>query len=478
MTATKTIAPIEADTELSAENQEKRNSKILFLYMLFWSLTFLVAAPVVCILSGEGWDIFENLFLILTSPSKLVTDYFDIGGPASTLLNAALCGLACNLITFVSKSKSTSSVLAGYFLVIAHCFYGLNLVNMWPTFCGVYIYCIATRKKFSENLHIAMFSTSLAPFVSDFLFRYTLGDKFVFGKVQLTATGFALAIAFGIAAGFIVPALLPGTTKMHRGFNLYKAGLAIGLLGCFIYAFMYQTLGLTAPEALVRGNELYASHNYSYAKYINVIFLFIFITSTLAGYFMNGKSFHGYRRLLKSTGHGVDFSVKYGVPTSLINIGVYGLLILAYLNIIFLLTEGVGYTGATAGVTIAAITFSASGQNPRNVWPIVLGYAALYVLASALCSLIGLDMQWSLSSQGYINGLAFATGLCPFTGKYGWRIGAIAGFMSAIICTSTLAMHGGFVLYNGGLTAGLTALILIPILDFYNVKEKFTEADN
>ena len=111
------------------------------------------------------------------------------------------------------------------------------------------------------------------------------------------------------------------------------------------------------------------------------------------------------------------------------------------------------------------------------MWPIVLGYAALYVLASALCSLIGLEMTWSLSSQGYINGLAFATGLCPFDGKYGWRIGMLAGFMSAIICTSTLAMHGGFVLYNGGLTAGLTALILIPILDFYKVKEKYAEPD-
>jgi len=33
-------------------------------------------------------------------------------------------------------------------------------------------------------------------------------------------------------------------------------------------------------------------------------------------------------------------------------------------------------------------------------------------------------------------------------------------------------MHGGFVLYNGGFTAGLTALVLIPLLDFYEVKPK------
>jgi hypothetical protein len=295
--------------------------------------------------------------------------------------------------------------------------------------------------------------------------------------VNITAMGFVLALLFGVAAGFIVPALLPGTTKMHRGFNLYKAGLAIGLLGCFIFAFMYETVGIESPSVIHRENSLYEMHGNSYNAYMNVIFAFIFIVSIAVGFFMNGKSFHGYRRLLKSTGHGVDFSEKYGMPTSLINIGVYGLLILIYLNAIFLLTEGVGYTGPTAGVTIAAITFSASGQNPKNVWPIVFGYASLFVLSSAICALIGIDMSWSLSSQGYINGLAFATGLCPFTGKYGWRFGMLAGFVNAIICTSTLAMHGGFVLYNGGLAAGLTALILIPILDFYNVREKFQEQD-
>ncbi|MBR7098885.1 MAG: DUF1576 domain-containing protein, partial [Clostridia bacterium] len=72
-------------------------------------------------------------------------------------------------------------------------------------------------------------------------------------------------------------------------------------------------------------------------------------------------------------------------------------------------------------------------------------------------------------TQAYINGLAFATGLCPIAGAYGFRYGVIAGVVSAIICTSTASMHGGFVLYNGGFNAGLTALILIPILDFYRI---------
>ena len=42
--------------------------------------------------------------------------------------------------------------------------------------------------------------------------------------------------------------------------------------------------------------------------------------------------------------------------------------------------------------------------------------------------------------------------------------------MSAVVSAITSKMHGGFVLYNGGFNAGLTALVLIPVLDFYNVK--------
>jgi len=54
----------------------------------------------------------------------------------------------------------------------------------------------------------------------------------------------------------------------------------------------------------------------------------------------------------------------------------------------------------------------------------------------------------------------------------GWLIGVLAGMLNAIICTSTSALHGGFVLYNGGFTAGLTALVLLTVLDFYKVKVK------
>ena len=453
---------------------------VIVLYALFISLAFLIATPIALWYTGGG-GFWEGMRKILTSPSELVTDYFALGGLAPTFLNAAVCGLACNAIIVISKTKANATTLAGYLLVIAHCFYGLNFLNMWPPFFGVLVYCAVMKKPFRENLHVSLFSTALAPFVSDVLFRYSIGS-FSASETRVTAGGIALSLLFGLAAGFVVPALLPGTTAMHRGYNMYKAGLAIGLLGVFIYAFMYRTLGVDEPAKIIIDNPGYYALPYAYRGFMNLFFVALFSFTILGGFILNGKSFLGYRSLLKCTGYGTDFTDMFGMPLCLINIGIYGLCIVGYLNLIFILPEimpflpsGVGFTGATVGVTFAALTFAADGQHPRNVYPIVLGYIILFALTCVICALTRFDMTWTLSTQGYINGLAFATGLCPFSGKYGAKIGILAGFVSAIICTSTAQMHGGFVLYNGGFNAGLTALILLPILDFYKITPKYSD---
>jgi len=189
-----------------------------------------------------------------------------------------------------------------------------------------------------------------------------------------------------------------------------------------------------------------------------------------------------YRKLLKCTGHGTDFVDKFGLPICLINIAVYGLAILLYLNLVFVLPDllpflpdGIGFTGPTVGAVLGALTFAADGQHPRNVFPIVVGYVLLQAIVIVICLVAGIPVPWTLSTQAYINGLAFSTGLCPISGKYGFRYGVIAGMLSATICTVTASMHGGFVLYNGGFTAGLTALILIPLLDYYKIEPKLED---
>lgn len=462
----------------------KENSIAFKMFIIILNMTFFIATPIAMAVSGVGFEQFgANLWELFTGPSKLVTDYFSLGCLASTLFNAGICGLACTLIVIFSRTHASSTTFAAYLLVIAHCFYGLNFINMWPPFIGVLVYCMVTRHSIRDNLHIAMFSTALAPFISDFLFFYPPGRYLTLGKFSVL--GIVLSLVFGIASGFLVPALIKGTAKMTGGFSMYKAGLAIGLLGILVYCFLYKTLGVEPHSTgfdSSAGQEIFGQHYY---VFMNVFFSVIFLLALIIGFLMNAKSFRNYKRLLSCTGHGLDFADKYGMPVCLINFGVYGFCILLYLNVIFFLPsifpflpEGVGFTGPTAGIVFAALTFSADGQHPKNVAPIALGYSVLFALVCAICSIAGAEIPWTLSTQAYINGLAFATGLCPIAGVYGFKYGVIAGFVSAIICTSTSAMHGGFVLYNGGFNAGLAALILIPIFDFYKVKRRKSDTDN
>lgn len=458
-----------------SDREIKQSHRLLYLYPFFISLFFLAATPIAVLYTKE-WDFLDNLWQILTSPSKLVTDYFALGGLGSTLFNAAICGLFANLIVYISRPKPHATILAGYMLIVAHCFYGLNFLNMWPPFFGILLYCFIMKKKVSENIHIAFFSTALAPFVSELFFRYAIG-KYDPSVTSVNWVGVVLALVCGLAIGFVIPALLPGTTAMHRGYNLYKAGLAIGILGIFINAFMYSSLGVDEPANLTITNDSYYALPYGYREFMNVFFIILFCVTFIVGFIANQKSLKNYRHLLHCTGYGTDFTDKFGMPLCMINIAVYGLAILAYLNVVFILPSlfpalpsGVGFTGATVGIVFAALTFAADGQHPKNVFPIAVGYVALFAIVIVICLITDFDIPWTLSTQAYINGLAFATGLCPIAGKYGFRYGMLAGLMSAIICAVTAEMHGGFVLYNGGFNAGLTALVLIPILDFYRVK--------
>ena len=458
-----------------SEQENRLSQRLIYLYPLFISLFFLAATPIAVVCTGE-WDFFSNLLRILTSPSKLVTDYFALGGLGSTLFNAAICGLITNFFVYISHAKANATILAGYMLVVAHCFYGLNFLNMWPPFLGILLYCAVMKKKLSENVHIAFFSTALAPFVSELCFRYTI-DNYNPSVISVNWVGVGLSLVCGLAIGFVVPALLPGTAAMHHGYSLYKAGLAIGILGIFLNAFMYSTLGIEEPANMLIVNDEYYALQYGYRGFMNVFFIILFMATFIVGFVVNKKSVRSYRELLQCTGHGTDFTDKFGMPVCMINIAIYGMTMLVYLNLVFILPSifpglptGAGFTGATAGVIFAALTFAADGQHVKNVFPVVVGYVSLFVLVLVICGIAKFDIPWTLSTQAYINSLAFATGLCPIAGKYGFRYGVLAGFMSAIICAITAEMHGGFVLYNGGFNAGLTALVLIPILDFYNVQ--------
>ncbi len=443
------------------------NSQIIDGIALIFSSFFLISSFIATIYTKEWGSVFHNWYLIMITPCPLVTDYLEIGGLAAALLNAGACGMTCFLFMVALKGESHANTLAGYFLVVAHCFYGLNFFNMWPCLLAPFLYLRLNKLNFNDNLHICMFATSFSPFISEFLFRYTQSSSYTFGVLRLNLSGILLALLFSLMIGFIIPAILPGAKAWHKGYNLYNGGLAFGLFGFFLYNFMYRTMGIALHPTIFPHNLAYDVFGRSFRLFANLFFLILFSLCVFTGWWLNGKNFKGYGRLVKDTGHSSNFAEKYGMPLCLVNMGCQGFLFLLYLNFIILFTEGAGFTGPTIGVILAALTFTAMGQHPRNVWPILLGYQALYLLTMFFCHLNGRELSWSLTTQGYINAVAFATGLCPISGRYGAISGIAAGFMCASMCTATNALHGGLVLYNGGLTAGITALILLPILEHY-----------
>lgn len=436
----------------------------------YLSFDLLLAAIAAAVYLGEGpQQVLHEWWVILTSPCPLVTDYFRLGSLPAALLNAGVCGTACALMTLWPKALYRPSVWAGYFLVIAHCFYGLNFINMWPPMLGFFIYCRIHNLRFRDNLDWAMFMTSFAPFMSELLFRYPMAVDihFTVGGVSINPIAVVMCLGLSIFIGFALPAMIPGTAKLHRGYNLYNGGLATGLLGLFVYSFLFNTMGIHLREPLNLVNDVYDAHGQSYQLFITVFFALLAGASILYGWFLNGRTFKGYGKLLSDSGYRSNFLHDYGPGPTWMNLGFYLLMMLGYFNAVVLLTDGAGFTGATCGIILAAMTFAASGQHPKNVWPILLGYALLSLVVHGECFISQREIPWTLSTQGYMNGAAFATGLCPFTGKYGWKVGMLAGFISAVMCTTTSAMHAGFVLYNGGLTAGIAALILLPLLDTY-----------
>ena len=445
----------------------KKSSWFIKAICFNFSICFFVAsfaATVYLNLWGHVWKDFIKLMVL---PGPLVTDYFMLGNIASAFLNAGVCGMTFTLLMIVLKTECRPSYLAGYFLVVAHCFYGLNFLNMWPPVLGILLFTKIFKIGFRHNLDMAMFSTAFGPFISEMLFRYHVWDYYIAYEVQVSVLGFIYVIIFSIFLGFAIPAMLPGALKLHKGFNLYNGGLAFGLLGLFIYAFMYKTMGIEPPHAAPTPNVVYACHTNSYQIFSTWFFVIVFALFILWGWYLNGKSFNGYKELLKSTGHTADFFAEYGAAKVIMNIGFYGFLVFTYFLLVISFTDGAGFTGPTVGVILAALTFSSQGQHPANVWPIFVGYMVLSLFVTIMCSISGLDIPWTLSMQGYINGAAFATGLCPIAGRYGRRYGVIAGILAAILCTSTSSMHGGLMLYNGGLTTGITALIMVPCLEYY-----------
>jgi len=386
-------------------------------------------------------EIFTGFWRIISKPAVLTKDYFfaEIGSVSGCMLNYALTGTLFCAMMFLPGVNVNGVTVAAYGLSVGFCGYGVNLLNVLPFQIGVLIYSMIKKEKFGKNLNFAMFSCALAPLVSEMLWRYP--DSEVHG---ITVLGVALALLVGIVTGVSMPALCAHAQNFHKGYDLYNAGPAAGFLCFTLFAIMYKALGISAPAiagTLGDGN----------AVFVNIFCGVVFAACIVIGYVINGNSFKGYGKLLKDSGYKADFAAKYGISPCVINIGVYGLFILAYYNAV-----GAKFTGPTFGAIWNMLAFAAAGSTPLNVLPIMIGYV--------VASLFGAS---AINAQAIVVGLCFASGLAPVAGRYGFVAGIIGSILHYCLVTSVPAIHGGFTVYNGGFTAGLVCFVLIPVLESY-----------
>ena len=421
-----------------------------FLKLLFAFLT--VAFTVAAFLMPDRAQMISGLGQILSQPSKLTCSYFALGGYAATFLNMGLVGLACLLLFLVFKGTPNNVSTLAFILTLGFGSWGINILNMWPSVFGVMVYCLVKKEKFGANVNAMLFSTGIAPLITDLMIRYPHAEV-----VGFNLPGIGLALLVGLVIGFFLPAGLAHSPKVHKGFDLYSAALPIGMTAFFLNATLFKTMGVALPAGAA-GEQLQVASPAIVNIFCGVLFGLCIVFA-----FVLGCKPRDYWKLLTDPALVNNFSSTYGNAVFLMNLGVFGLFILGYYNLI-----GATFNGVTFGIIFCMLSTCNSGSHPGNVWPIMLGYVVASFVFGWLSKLAGGTFTLAVNAQAICVGLCYANGLSPIADKYGWKYGFLAAVMHYLLVTSVPTLHGGFCLYNGGFTAALICLILVPELERFS----------
>ncbi len=425
-------------------------SAFLKLFFLFVSVVFLVAA--VCM--PDRATMFTGLGKILTSTAKVSTNYFSIGGYAGTFLNMGLVALAMTVLYQITGAKLNNVSSMAFLLTLGFCSWGINILNMWFTMLGVVLAALIRKEKLGIQVNAMLFTTGVAPLISDLLLRYPNADT-----VGFNILGVVLAVAAGLIIGVIVSAGLAHSPNVHKGFNIYSAALPVGVAAFFLNGLFYKVLGVELPAAV--GDMSVASWN------VANIFCAVLFGLCIVLALVLGCTPKDYWKLLTNRSQVNNVSGTLGNAVFLMNVGVFGLFIVAYYDLI-----GASFNGVTFGLIFCMLCTCNSGSRPSNVWPIMLGYVVASAVSGWISPLLGGSFSLAVNAQAIVVGLCYANGLSPICDKYGWQYGFTAAMLHYTLVTLVPGLHGGFCLYNGGFTGIFTCIILVPVLEkFCKTKE-------
>ena len=445
-------------------NKIKNLSESNFLRLLFafFTVAFLIAA----VIMPDRGQMFTGLWKIMTSTCKISTNYFALGGLAATFLNMSLVGLLCTALCCLPGSKPNQVTTLGVLLTIGFASWGMNLVNMIPTILGVCLYAAVKKEKLGAVSNAMLYSTGIAPLISDLLLRYPNVEAVGFNWL-----GLGLALFVGLIIGFFLPAGLAHAPAVHKGYDHYSAAVPMGMTAFFLRSVLYNVMLGTTPGA--QKLSTMAALDVTAPTATNIFCVVVFVLCIIFALLMGCKP-KDYWNLMKDSGHSVCFSSKYGYAPFLMNVGVFGLMIVAYFNLAGAIDGKDVWTGMTFGIVFCMLSTCNSGSHPGNVWPIMAGYVITSFLFGWIAKQFGVESYGlTIGSQSILIGLCYANGLSPISGKYGFGYGILAGGLHYLLVTAVPDMHGGFLLYNGGFTAALICLLFVPQLEkFCKTKEE------
>jgi len=377
-----------------------------------------------------------DLAVIVVSPDVLINDYFAHAGMGAAFINSGLCSLAGFGLLRLSGVLVSGPAIAAVFTIAGFALFGKNIYNIWPVMAGIALHARLSRRPFKEMVIVALFGTSLAPIVSEFTF--SLGIAFPLNV--------AAGMIAGLAAGLALPPIARNALDFTRGYNLYNIGFAAGFVGTVTMSVL-RALEIEISDTLAWGSVDWRSIT---------PYLAIYFASMIALGILEDRRWHeGLRRIFASSGRLVcDYPRSAGYGATFVNMGLMG-----FLGIAYVFAVGGDWNGPVIGGILALVGFSAFGKHPLNALPPMIGV----VIAANLTS------YGMASPTSQIAGLFVAT-LAPISGAYGPLAGIVAGMLHLVIVVNVGMLHGGLNLYNNGFSGGMTAGILVPVLDW--IKER------
>jgi hypothetical protein len=239
--------------------------------------------------------------------------------------------------------------------------------------------------------------------------------------------------------------------RLHQGYNLYNIGLTAGFIGLFTASLSHAAGANILPLAM--WSTAVEPLLVAVPPAIALVALLCIVARNprRIGHSLAG-AFRDFQKILTMSGRlPSDFADYVSPAGSLLNAAILGMLF--WLGIVVL---GAPLNGPVLGGLFTIVGFSFFGKHVKNVLPVVGGIAVAIFL-----------FRKDFFAPTPLLAVLFGTALAPLAGEFGPIVGFLAGFLHLVIVDRTGVWHGGMDLYNNGFAAGLTATLIVSVIDWY-----------